>query len=178
MEAKTNNETKRATKTVTKKTVKAPKKFKNDDLIECRSITNGELLMVGDKTKYLYKWADYGDIEQVEYQDLLYDTRSNSSQSNTMRPRFIVLDEDFISQNKALNEVYKKFYGVNDLKELILNTDANELVSKLPEYPLGIQESIKGLAATLIEEGALDSISKVKVLDKYFDTNLLLTLKN
>lgn len=186
MEAKTNNETKKtpAKRTPAKKTteqkvaVNESKKFNPNDLITCMSITNGELLMVGEKTKYLYKWADYGSTEDVEYQDLLYDARSNSANSNVMYPRFIILDDDFISQNKSVASVYEKFYDISDLKDMVLSESANELITRLPLLPAGIQTSVKGLVATLIEEGTLDSITKIKALDKYFGTNFLLTLKD
>ena len=61
----TANETK--TKTEVKK---ASRKFAQDDLIPCRSITFGELLLTGTKSKLLYSWANYGDVTEVELQDL------------------------------------------------------------------------------------------------------------
>ena len=54
-------------KTSPKKTVK---KYAPTDVIECRSVTGGELILVGDKTKLHYNWADFGDTAYVEYQDL------------------------------------------------------------------------------------------------------------
>ena len=68
-----------ATKTVTKKSTdtaasapvaKAVRTFKANDLIPVRSITQGELLLPGKKSGILYTWAAYGDITEVEYQDL------------------------------------------------------------------------------------------------------------
>ena len=50
---------------------KAARKYAPEDMITCRSLTYGELLMTGKKTKVLYSWANYGDVTDVEYQDLL-----------------------------------------------------------------------------------------------------------
>ena len=47
------------------------REYKGDDLIPCRSMTKGELIYVGKKTKEVYTWADYDDVTEVEYQDLL-----------------------------------------------------------------------------------------------------------
>ena len=48
---------------------KKVKKYAPEDFIECRSVTGGELILVGAKSKLQYTWADYGDTAYVEYQD-------------------------------------------------------------------------------------------------------------
>ena len=84
----------------------APRKFAPDDMITCRSITYGELLLTGTKSKLLYSWANYGDTTEVEFQDLqaLKSTRS----SYLFRPRFIIEDEELIEQwGKDFGDMYK-----------------------------------------------------------------------
>ena len=46
---------------------KTPKKYALDERIECRSVTGGELILIGPKTGLQYTWADYGDTAWVEY---------------------------------------------------------------------------------------------------------------
>ena len=48
------------------------RKYEKDDVIPCKSLTDGKLLVTGEKTGILYRWADYGDVEEIEYQDLVY----------------------------------------------------------------------------------------------------------
>lgn len=151
--------------------VKEKRIFKNDDLIPCRSITNGELLMVGNKTNILYRWADYDDVAEVEYQDLIYEARVSRS-SFVSYPRFIILDEDFVEQNRQVAEIYEKMYTVKDLRN-ILNMSPMEMRNIIPSLPQGAKESIKGLAATMIHNGQLDSVKKIKVLDELFDTDMM-----
>lgn len=151
--------------------VKEKRVFKNDDLIPCRSITNGELLMVGNKTNILYRWADYDDVAEVEYQDLIFEARV-ARNSFVSYPRFIVLDEDFIEQNKQLTEIYDKLYTVKDLRN-ILNMSATEMKNIIPTLPQGAKESIKGLASTMIHNGQLDSVKKIRLLDEIFDTEMM-----
>ena len=55
---------------VKKPIAKAPRKYAPDEQIVCRSITYGELLITGPKSKLLYSWSNYGDTTPVEYQDL------------------------------------------------------------------------------------------------------------
>ena len=45
------------------------KKYDKEDVIPCKSITNGKLLVDGEKSGILYRWADYGDVEEIEYWD-------------------------------------------------------------------------------------------------------------
>ena len=53
-----------------KAAAKAVRKYAPDDMIPCRSLTYGELLLTGSKSKLLYSWANYNDVTEVEFQDL------------------------------------------------------------------------------------------------------------
>ena len=149
------------------------KKYNANDLIKCKSIANGELLFVGEKSKILYRWSDYGDVEEVEYQDLLYAARMRSK--TLLLPRIIVLDNEFVKQNKELDKLYKSMHGYDDLIKL-LNLDINSFKVALTTLPEGVRDALKGLASTMIANGSLDSIKKIKALDEAFGTQLLLTL--
>ena len=136
------------------------KKYDKEDVIPCKSITNGKLLVDGEKSGILYRWADYGDIEEIEYQDLIYMIRAH--RVSVYKPRFIIQDEEFVAQHK-------------DLKD-ILNLPVAQMRKAIEELPEGAFESIKGVAASMIHSGQYDSVKKIKVLDEIFDTKLLLTL--
>ena len=80
------------TKFEPKQTVKTVRKFAPDDRIVCRSVTFGELLLTGVKSKLLYTWANYGDTAEVEFQDL--QAMKSMRSSYLYRPRFVIEDED------------------------------------------------------------------------------------
>lgn len=162
---------------VVEEIIKEPKekKFAKDDLIEVKSITNGELLLIGKKTNNLYQWADYGDVTEIEYQDLLYSVRSAGGNSAAFTPCFVVLDDDFVKQNKALSDLYDKIYSVNDLRK-ILELSQKELEKELKELPIGVKNTVKGLAATMIDNGELNSLDVIKTIDDVLGSSLLLTL--
>lgn len=150
------------------------KKFAQDDLIPCKSITAGELLMVGERTKMLYRWADADDVQEIEYQDLIYATRSNSG--FVFKPRFIIMDNDFIAQNPKIQEKYDTMYTNKDLRDILL-LSPNEIKKIVPTLPDGAKESLKSMASTMIDNGSLDSVARIKVLDELFDTNMMLKTK-
>ena len=149
------------------------KKYDKEDVIPCKSITNGKLLVDGEKSGILYRWGDYGDIEEIEYQDLIYMIRAH--RVSVYKPRFIIQDEEFVAQHKDLKELYDSLYSIKDLKD-ILNLPVTQMRKAIEELPEGAFESIKGVAASMIHNGQYDSVKKIKVLDEIFDTKLLLTL--
>lgn len=157
-------------------TDKEKRVFDKEDLIPCRSITFGELLMVGAKTKFVYKWANYDDIQEVEYQDLIYDVKIPGG-SYSKFPRFIVIDDDFLEQNPILNDVYSKIYSKQDIRE-ILNLSPNELKKAVEGLPKGVKDSLKTMVATMITSGSFDSMNKIKILDELLDTQMAQTLFN
>ena len=147
------------------------KKFAPDDGIECTSITSGELGMIGIKSGINYRWAERGDVTQVEYQDLVAAVRSNKSY--IFKPLFIIKDDDFIAEFPQLNRAYSAMYSIRDLRD-VLKMPAAQMKSTILSLPEGAKESIKNIAATMINNGSLDSIQKVKILDDIFDTKLML----
>ena len=148
-----------------------PKKFAQDDLIPCKSITAGELLMVGERTKMLYRWADTDDVQDIEYQDLIYAARSNSG--FVFKPRFIIMDNDFVDQNPKIKEKYNTMYTNKDLRDIIM-LSPKEIKKVVPTLPEGVKESLKSMASTMIDNGTLDSVARIKALDELFSTNLML----
>ena len=144
--------------------------FQPEDLIPCKSITPGELLMEGYKTHFVYKWADYDDVQDVEYQDLMYDIRIQG-RSFSKYPRFVILDDDFVEQNPVLNEIYSKIYTIADLRK-ILDMSPNEIKKVVETLPQGAKESLKMIVSTAVHNGTFDSLNKIKVLDELLDTKM------
>ena len=158
---------------VAEKKEKTVKKFDAHELIECRSITAGSLFMEGGKSKLLYKWGGIGEIQEVEYQDLIYDVHSGNSFSKY--PRFIILNDDFVNQNSQLIPIYDSLYSKNDLSE-ILRLPISEIKNIIVTLPSGARDTIKTLASTMVRSGQIDSINTVKGLDEIFETDMLHTL--
>ena len=160
-----------ATVVPTPKAAPIPREFKPTDPIRCISCTAGELIMIGKKTNTIYKWADYGDVAEVEYQDL--NSAKISRSAFVYSPLFIIDDEDVLADNrwKDVKEMYDKI-PVDDIEKLFdLNADALKKV--LVSLPRGFQSCFKNIAATKIDEGTLDSIQTIKAIDSVLGTDLL-----
>lgn len=153
---------------------KAPRKYAPDELITCRSITYGELLLTGTKSKLLYSWANYGDTTEVEYQDLqaLKSTRS----SYLFKPRIVIEDEELAEQwGKDFGDMYKNIVDI-DVDDLF-KLSASQFKSKLKKAPKGVQQAVKNIAGEKILNGSLDSLAKIKAIDEVLGTDLKLYIK-
>ena len=153
---------------------KTPRKYAPDDMISCRSITYGELLLTGKKSKLLYSWANYGDTTEVEYQDLqaLKSTRS----SYLFKPRFVIEDEELVEQwGKDFGEMYQNIVDI-DVEDLF-KLSAGQFKSKLKKAPKGVQQAVKNIAGEKILNGSLDSLAKIKAIDEVLGTDLKLYIK-
>ena len=160
----------KATKTK-KVATKEVRKYAPSDMIPCRSITYGELLLPGAKSKLLYTWANYGDITEVEFQDLqaLKSTRS----TYIFKPRFIIEDEELVEQwTNDLGKIYEDIVATD--VEAMFKLPAGQLKAKLKKAPSGIQQAVKNLAGEKIMNGSLDSLAKIKVIDEVLGTQLKL----
>jgi hypothetical protein len=150
---------------------KAERKFESTDGIPCRSITVGKLLMEGIKSKILYRWADAGDVTEVEYQDLVAAIRSG--ESFITKPFIIIDDEDFIAKYPQVQKIYESMYSITDLRD-VLKLSPKQMEKAILAMPEGAKNSIKHLASGMISNGSLDSVKKIKILDDIFDTKLML----
>lgn len=152
---------------------KEEKVFTKDDLITCRSITAGQLLFVGKKSKDRYSWEDIGDVQDVPYEDIISEVRSRSAL--IYKPRVIIDDEDFLAQHTDIVDLYGSLYTPEDIDK-ILSLPADQMIAYVAKMPQGAQEALKGTAIKRIELGELDSISVIRAIDGYFGTSLLVKM--
>ena len=149
------------------------KKFNPTDMIPCVSITAGEMFYIGSKSQTLYIFANIDDVVGIEFRDLDYAARSKNKMM--FKPRFIVQDNDFIALHPILNEIYSSLHTAKDLKD-ILKMPPSQMEKTINSLPEGAKDAIKTIAATMVDNGTLDSIQRVKVLDAIFGTEMFLKL--
>lgn len=155
-------------------TIETARTYDQEDLIPCRSMVSGLLYIRGNRSKIPYRWADYGDVVEIEYRDLIYMVRTHNNKY-IYSPKLIIEDEEFIAQNPKLKEFYDSLYTESDLYEII-SMPVNQMKPIVEKLPIGCKNALKGIASTMIDEGRLDSVNKIKALDEIFGTQMLLTL--
>ena len=152
-------------------------KFNETDLIPCKSMTSGGLNFIGNSGKKV-RFEDFGMVEYVEYGDLRREAQSANPTNYLYYPRFIVLDPDFVEEFPKLEELYNTIYTENGDFERIIDLPKDEMKEAIDKLPKGCKECLKGIVATKLDNGSLDSVSKIKMLDEAFGTQMLLMLAN
>ena len=147
------------------------KKFNPDDMILCQSICVGQTFVKGFKSGTIYTFEALGAEEYIEYKDLVAAVRSKDS--ILFKPFIIVLDEDFINEQKTLKAFYENMYTPEDFEEFF-KLRPNQMVEALNNMPVGIRETIKSMAVGKIQDGVFDSVARIKALDDYFGTKMML----
>lgn len=152
-------------------------KFSEKDLVPCRSVTSGGLNFIGASGNKV-RFENYGMIEYVEYGDLRREAQSANPTNYLYYPRFVVIDPDFVEEFPKLDEFYSKFYADEGDFDRILELPNDQLKEEIDKLPKGCRECLKGMVATRIDEGTLDSVQRIKLFDEIFGTNLFLMLAN
>lgn len=155
---------------------KQSKKYDAHDLILVRSITQGTLLFPGKKSGILYRWESYGDLTEVEYQDLY--TLKASRSGYLYKPYFVIEDQELLDDPmwKDLQKVYQDTFDISDIYS-ILNLPKADFESVLGKLPDGYKDAVKFEVAKRIDDGTFDSIQKIKSLDRICGTDLMSTIK-
>lgn len=158
-------------KKVEKEPIKKEKRFDDRDLIPCLCAFPGSVGMTGKRTGNVYLWEDMGVVEYVEYQDLRSEVLNKKS-AYIYKPLIIIEDEDFLLQNPSLAKMYEDICSPDDIVLKLRKSSIDEMRRFIIALPSGIKENVKNIAATMIKEGSLDSVRKIKVLDEIFETDL------
>ena len=147
-----------------------PRKFQADDAIQCRSITAGELMLVG-KSGTHYSWMDAGHTIDVRYDDIVSLKFARSPMLT--RPRFIIEDEELLADPRFadIKSLYDKIYSA-DIEEL-LSLPNEQFIQVLAKAPNGLKNALKVTVATRFEGGAFDSLQKIQAIEQICGAEIL-----
>lgn len=148
------------------------KEFKSDDEISTKSVFAGSCTLIGRRTGNVYVWEDLGEYQDVEYQDLLAEIKNHYSKY-IYEPLILIEDEDLISNFPKIEKMYENMMDTDELTEAILNDEVQDLKDILISLPTGLKESVKNIVSTLIQNGELYDVRKIRLVDDLFGTALL-----
>lgn len=163
-------EVEKETKTTTAPVKSTKVTIDPNELIACRSIVVGKLLLIGKKTKIQYRWEDNGDIQFMEYQDLLAEMITNST---AVYAPYIMIEDDRILDDfrwKKINNLYDRIAGNEDIESLF-DLPIERFKAILADAPRGLQRAIQNTVSTKIANGTFDSIQKLQAVDEICHTD-------
>ena len=155
---------------VEKKVEKKKREFNDDDYILCRSVVPGELIIDGGDGRQ-YRFRDYDSEFEIMYRDLVNMVRRRTA--NITIPRIIIMDEDFIEQWPQVKETYDEVFSAGNITEILL-LPTDQMILALSKLPKEIQKSAKSLVASMIDDGTIDSVSKIRALAEFFGVDFVL----
>ncbi len=162
-------------KPVVKQAAPIKKEYKGDDLIPCKSVAQGEMIYIAKKTGNKYVWSSYGDITEVEYQDLMGLRASRSKY--IFGPLFIIEDDDLLEEVrwKEVKNLYDNLYSLADVYGVLELPNAQFRVA-MEKMPKSLRKAVSSEISRRLDEGLFDSIQKVKIVDEICGTDLQILL--
>lgn len=145
-----------------------PRKFAPGDMISCRCVRPNKVVFYSTKTDTRYEFGGYGDINQVDYSDLL---RLKSSKSPVLyQPKILIEDEDLRKQwARDLDAVAAEYEGIYETVELFDKTPT-EFEAFLRNASDGVKNLVKLSACNLIKEEQLTDLRLIRIVDDVLGT--------
>lgn len=156
------------TKVAPKATRQKRAQVDRNELIPCRSLVDGRLIYISNRTRAKFIWDGFGTTQYVEMGELL-DMRG-SSPKFLQEVSFVVEDEEAVDM-LGLTKLYEDIDEIYSLEELLQHphTDLKEI---LPNLPKSIKDSVGTTARKMIKDGSLDSISAIDAIEKSLNIDL------
>ena len=131
---------------------KVAKKYDANELILCRSIYEGTLLFTGIKTKMTYEFSASGDVQYVEYQDLL--AAMLLKRKSLTAPYIIIEDDELIDSVhwKSIKDTYDAMYEAGDMEDLI-NLPVAQFEEAFVRLPIGYKNVVKSIISDRVLDG-------------------------
>ena len=143
------------------------------ELILCRSVRFGELILIGPKTKMRYSWSNEGDVREVEYQDLVSWRALHSRY--LFDPMIIIEDEDVCEEWQSdLGKLYEKVQEI-DLKEMF-KLPHRQFMAQLKKLPESMKSSVQNMAYAMVQDGTLYDLRIIKGIDETLGTELVMMI--
>jgi hypothetical protein len=142
--------------------------IERNEMIPCRSTVNGELIYISNRTGAKFIWEDFGATLWLEMGDL---QDMNGSNRAYIHDGYIVVDDEEASESLGLTKVYEKIAHIDNIENLFAKS-AEDLLETLPKLPKGMRDSLSTKARAMVEDGSLDSLSKIRAIESVLGVDL------
>ena len=139
-----------------------------------RSVTYGGLTYISTKTRMTYRWNDYGSIVDVEFGELRNMLASNP---RFLHEPYMIVEDDEAAEALRLTEIYSKMAMIDNLQDSF-KKPFNEIEKILRNLPQGMKDTVASKARQMIENGKLDSLRIIKLIEKELNVDLQIFIKD
>lgn len=151
---------------------KKAKEISMNELIPVRNLCSSSLSYISRKTNMLFQWAEYGDVEHIEFSELM---TMKASQPRFLTEPFLFIEDMDVVEKLGLTKLYDQIAQVMDLDNFF-GLPSVEMERILNELPNGSKELIKDEAMKRVAAGSLYDIRKIKSLEEklFVDLQILI----
>jgi hypothetical protein len=136
--------------------------------IPIMNVTNGKLIYESRKTGAAWRFLNYGDMEYMEFQELL--TMRSSQRKFFDEPFILVMDDDAV-EHLGLTKMYANIKNPEQIDD-VFKLSQLDFEDVLDKSPRGIKHLIISRAKQLYESGELDSIKKINHINDRYQTDI------
>lgn len=156
------------TKNDTESKKKETKKFQPGDMILCRCVRPNKVIFYSSKTDTRYEFGGYGDLNEVDYSDLL---KLKSSRSPVLfQPKILIENEDLREQwARDLESVSHEYEGVYNTEEIFEKTP-DEFEAYLRKASNSVKDLVRLCAINLIRQEKLTDLRLIRIIDDVLGT--------
>lgn len=138
------------------------------EMIPVMNATNGSLVYFSRKTGAEWNWSEYGDIEYMEYQELL---SMRTAHRRFFDEPFIIVMDDIAVEALGLTKMYENIRSPEQI-DVIFKMNQTEFEEVVEKSPKGIKHLIVSRAKKLYGSGELDSVKKINFMNTRFQTDI------
>ena len=142
--------------------------FKDDDMILVMSGVAGALKHRSLTTSRVWDFLEFGQTQKMPYSELLTIRNTNPKVFNQ---GWLVVLNKRIQEDFGLIEMYKNILTPETM-ETVFDKSVDELSVLIDNLPEGMQLALMDKARTLYNNGKIDSISIVKLIEQKFNISL------
>lgn len=144
-----------------------------NEMIATRSSVNGLLIYISPRSKEKYTWDDFGSVEYMEMGELM---TMKSSSPKFLKDAQLIIDDEEAAEYLGLTKVYENLIDLDDLNDFF-DKSTDEIAKVLPKLPEGLKRAIATRARALAEDGTLDSLGKIKIIEQELDVDIQMFIK-
>lgn len=131
----------------------------------------GKLIYISSRTGERFVWDEFGGEQEMELKELK--NAKNSSKDFFLNNYFMFNDEDaWVLDYLGVSNYYKNAISINDFENLF-EKDVGDLKEIIKSMSEGQKRSLSYKARLAVQEGTIDSIKVIDMLEKYLGVELI-----
>lgn len=138
--------------------------------IEVRNNTVGRLVYSSPRMMgYTIVWDSHGDVQLMDFAEV--QTMKNAHK-RFFQDNWITIDDPDVIQALGISNLYKNAVNGNDIKALF-EMNPNVIRKRVAAMNDGMKSTVRSAAKLAIDNGTLDSVQRIRVLEEALDCSLM-----